>query len=108
MAGTLWSSPAMPSTLTRPAYCAPMSCTSGAWPMHVAHHGAQNQRITGLPASVAASNGWPSSVLPVNFNDAGTTAGPPVLAVPAGLVFSSRADDRADDVVAPAHPAASI
>src|SRR5262245_2719729 len=81
-----------------------MSCTSAAWPMHVAHHGAQNHRLTGLPASVAASNGLPSRVLPVNFNDAGTTAGPPDLADPAGLVFSS----RADVVVAPAHPAASI
>src|SRR5690242_21882627 len=81
-----------------------MSCTSAAWPMQVAHHGAQNHRITGLPARAAASNGFPSSVLPLNLSDAGTSTGVSFFAESAGLVRSS----RADVALAPAHPAASI
>jgi hypothetical protein len=49
----------------------------------VAHHGAQNHNTVGRPASVAASYGLPSSVVPVNRSvsatapraAAGSTAG---------------------------------
>src|SRR5690348_13318755 len=75
IAFTLWSRPATPTNCTLPAYLAAVSWTLPAWPRQVAHHGAQNHRMTGLPASVPASNGWPSSVVPVNCNDAGTVTG---------------------------------
>src|SRR6266540_2083608 len=71
----LWSSPAMPTMVTLPSYCFASSDTAAAWPRQVLHQGAQNHRTTGRPASFVASNGLPSSVVPVNFRDSGITAG---------------------------------
>jgi hypothetical protein len=89
------SSPATPITCAWPWNRAATLAVSGPWALQVGHHGAQNHSTTGLPASVAASNGLPSTVVPVNRRDLGTAAVPaPACAdaeepEPVGPVFSA-------------------
>src|SRR5687768_12482265 len=79
------SRPAMPTKRTLPPYFFAVLATAGPSAWHLGHHGAQNQSTTGLPARLDPSNALPSSVVPVNFSSAGTSAaGADAVALPSG------------------------